>query len=402
VEQEVQPATEVPFVELGRDVHRPLRANLLAALGELLDTGAFTNGPQVARFETAFASFVGSTFCVGTSSGLDALRLGLIAAGLQGGEEVIVPANTFVATLAAVVQAGGVPVPVDVSELDYNIDVDAIEAALTPRTRFLLPVHMYGQMADMCRVTDVATSFGRDLLVLEDASQAHGASRDGVRAGTSGVAGAFSFYPSKNLGAIGDAGAIVTDDRRIADATRVLREHGQAGKNDFVLTGYTARLDTVQAIVLSQKLAHLERWNEQRARAAAYYNERLADLADLGRPPIAHASRPSWHLYAARVPDATKLARFLARRGIRTGRHYPVPAHLTPAYEWLGYGPGSFPVAERLARELLSLPLFPSITTSQIDLVVDAVSDFFSEASSRPIAASAARPSTRTSLGGCD
>jgi dTDP-4-amino-4,6-dideoxygalactose transaminase len=375
VDRQVGPVTEVPFVELGGSFHSRFTARLLPAFGDLLDSGAFVNGPPVARFEQAFASYVGSTFCVGTSSGLDALRLGLIAAGLERGDEVVVPANTFVATFAAIVQAGGVPVPVDVSERDYNLDVEAIVAALTPRSRFLLPVHMYGQMADMQRVREMAHR--RELVVFEDACQAHGASRDGLRAGTAGVAGAFSFYPSKNLGAIGDAGALVTDDEGIAATARTLREHGQAQKNDYVMPGYTARLDTIQAIVLTEKLAELDGWNDDRAHAAACYDERLRDIPSLTPPPVAAGSHPVWHLYVVRVPDAAKLAGFLSERGIQTGRHYPVPAHLTPAYAWLGHRKGSFPVTERLARELLSLPMFPGIEATQLDLVVDGIEAFF-------------------------
>ena len=378
MEHGVEAVTEVPFVELGGRFHRPLKERLLSALDDLIDTGAFINGPPVGEFEDAFASFVGTMWCVGTASGLDALRLGLIAAGLEPGDEVILPANTFVATFAAVVQAGGVPVPIDVSERDYNLDVEAAAAALTPRTRFLLPVHMYGQMTDMRGVAEVAAQrAGRELIVFEDACQAHGASRDGLRAGTVGAAAAFSFYPSKNLGALGDAGALVTDDDRIANATRALREHGQQHKNEYVLPGYTARLDTVQALVLREKLAHLDDWNRERAAAAASYDERLRELADVATPPVPGGSNPVWHLYVARVPDAAATAEFLARHSIQTGRHYPVPAHLSPAYASLGYRRGSFPITERLSRELLSLPLFPGITTQEIDRVVDAIAGFF-------------------------
>jgi dTDP-4-amino-4,6-dideoxygalactose transaminase len=377
VERGVDAVTKVPFVELGGRFHRPFKERLLAALDDLIETGAFINGPPVREFEDAFASFVGTTWCVGTASGLDALRLGLIAAGLEPGDEVILPANTFVATFAAVVQAGGIPVPVDVSEQDYNLDVEAAEAAVTPRTRFLLPVHMYGQMTDMRSVADVAARRAdRELVVFEDACQAHGADRDGLRAGTVGGAAAFSFYPSKNLGALGDAGALVTDDERIASATRSLREHGQHHKNEYVLPGYTARLDTVQAIVLREKLAHLDDWNRERAAAAAHYDERLREIADVTTPPVPQGSNPVWHLYVARVPDAAATAAFLARHGIQTGRHYPVPAHLSPAYASLGYRQGSFPITERLARELLSLPLFPGITMEEIDSVVDAIARF--------------------------
>jgi dTDP-4-amino-4,6-dideoxygalactose transaminase len=215
-----------------------------------------------------------------------------------------------------------------------------------------------------------------ELVVFEDACQAHGADRDGLSAGAAGVAAAFSFYPSKNLGAIGDAGALVTDDEGIADAARPLREHGQVRKNEYLAPGYTARLDTIQAIVLREKLAYLDRWNAERTTAAAYYDERLREMAGVEPPPVPDGSRPVWHLYVVRVRDAAALGDFLSERGIQTGRHYPVPAHLSPAYGYLGYGRGSFPVTERLANELLSLPLFPGIQTEQIDRVVEAIDDF--------------------------
>jgi dTDP-4-amino-4,6-dideoxygalactose transaminase len=376
----VEHVTEVPFVELGGNFHSRFKARLLSAFEDLLDSGAFINGPAVGTFEEAFAAYTGSPFCVGTASGLDALRLGLIAAGLRPGDEVIVPANTFVATFAAVVQAGGVPIPVDVTDRDYNIDVDAIEAALTPRTRFLLPVHMYGQMADMRSVTEIARAAGCDLVVFEDACQAHGALRDGLRAGAAGAAAAFSFYPSKNLGAIGDAGALVTADEQIAGAARSLREHGQLRKNEYVAPGYTARLDTLQALVLHEKLTHLDRWNAERASAAASYDERLGVLPKVTTPPVPQGSSPVWHLYALRVPDAAAAGAFLLEQGIHTGRHYPVPAHLSPAYSGLGHGRGSFPVTERLSKELLSLPLFPGITEHEIDRVVGAIRSLLAEA----------------------
>src|SRR6266508_5353883 len=237
----------VPFLDLG-PLHQELKEGVLAAIGELIDSGEFTNGGQVAEFETAFARFCGVRHCVGVSSGLDALRLGLLAAGTEAGDEVLVPAHTFVATLEAVTQAGGVPVLVDVGETDYAIDVAAAEAAVGPRTRFLLPVHLYGQLADMGGLTELAERAG--LRIVEDACQAHGARRDGRAAGASGLAGAFSFYPAKNLGAMGDAGALVTSDEDLAGVARALREHGQRSKYEHEREGYTARLDTIQAIVL--------------------------------------------------------------------------------------------------------------------------------------------------------
>jgi dTDP-4-amino-4,6-dideoxygalactose transaminase len=365
---------EVPFLDLGA-VHAPLKERVLADVADLLDTSAFTNGPAVGEFEAAFARYCGTRDCVGVASGLDALRLGLLAAGIQPADEVIAPAHTFVATIEAIVQAGGIPRLVDVSERDYNLNVHAVEAAIGPRTRFLLPVHLYGQMADMRGLARLAAA--RGLTIVEDACQAHGAARDGLRAGTIGRAAAFSFYPGKNLGAIGDAGALVTYDKNVGDAVRALREHGQRSKYVHHFEGYTARLDTIQAIVLGRKLPLLDGWNERRRRIAHAYGQALRGVGDLLLPPVPGRSEPVWHLYVVRTSDPGALADFLRDGGIATGRHYPLPTHLCPAYARLGYGRGSFPVTEALAEQLLSLPIFPGMTESQVCAVAGRVRDFF-------------------------
>jgi dTDP-4-amino-4,6-dideoxygalactose transaminase len=364
----------VPFLDLA-PAHAGIKDSVLAEIADLIDSGDFTNGPQVAEFERAFAAFCDRSECVGVASGLDALRLGLLGAGLEPGEEVVVPANTFVATAEAVTQAGGRPVLVDASEVDYNLDVEATAAAITPRTRFLLPVHLYGQLADLHALGELARR--RQIDVLEDACQAHGAERDGFRAGAAGTAAAFSFYPSKNLGAMGDAGALVTDSAELATSVRALREHGQRAKYRHEWPGWTSRLDTIQALVLLHKLPHLEAANDERRAAAAYYLDRLAGVGDLRLPPTAPESTPVWYLFVVRTAHPDELGRFLSDRGIRTGRHYPEPIHLTGAFASLGYAPGAFPVAERLAREGLSLPLFPGIAEQQLDAVVMGVSDYF-------------------------
>jgi dTDP-4-amino-4,6-dideoxygalactose transaminase len=367
----------VPFLDLG-PVHDGLKAELLAELSDLIDTGAFTNGPQVAEFEQAFAVYCGSQHCIGLASGLDALRLALLAAGAEPGDEAIVPANTFVATLEAVTQAGCRPVVVDVTEHDYNLDVVAAASSIGSRTRFALPVHLYGQMADMRALVGLART--NNLVVVEDACQAHGALRDGLWAGAAGEAGAFSFYPGKNLGAFGDAGALVTDDAALAARVRALREHGQTAKYRHDVEGYTARLDTIQAIVLLRKLPSLDDWNFQRREAAAFYSSALEGLGDLRLPHVPFGSDPVWHLYVVRTARRSALAEFLRERGIATGYHYPQPVHLTPAYASLGHPRGAFPVAEALAEELLSLPIFPGITEAQLQSVVVAIRDFFSRA----------------------
>jgi dTDP-4-amino-4,6-dideoxygalactose transaminase len=364
---------DVPFVDLG-PAHADLTAGILTDLANVAETGAFVNGPQVEEFEHAFAAYCGRAECVGLASGLDALRLDLLAAGLEPGDEVIVPAKTFVATFEAVSQAGGVPVPVDVRESDYNVDPAGVEAAVSSRTRAVIPVHLYGQMADMQALRRIAAR--RGLHLLEDACQAHGAERDGLRAGSVGDA-AFSFYPSKNLGAWGDAGALVTGDERLASRVRALREHGQSAKYRHDVPGYTARLDTVQAVVLLHKLPSLDGWNRDRRAVAAFYERELEGVGDLRLPPVPEGSKPVWHVYAVRTADPDRLARFLRERGVATGRHYPECPHLSAAYAGLGLPRGSFPVAEGLADELLSLPLFPGISELQLETVTSCVRESF-------------------------
>lgn len=364
----------VPFVDLSSQT-RAVRSEVLADVGCLLDDGAFVNGPAVAAFEEAFAEFCGTEACVGVASGLDALRLALLAAGLEAGDEVIVPAMTFVATFEAVVQAGGVPVPVDVRSDDVGIDVAAAEAACTPRTRFVMPVHLYGHPVDVVPLGDLASR--RGLAIVEDACQAHGAERDGIRAGRAGLAAAFSFYPSKNLGAAGDAGALVTDDLVLAERVRALRQHGESRRYHSDAVGYTARLDTIQALVLLRKLPHLGAWTAERIEAAARYAEELEGVGDLRLPGTAPRTTHVWHLYTVRTADPQSLAEHLASQGIGTGRHYPEAPHLSGAFAHLGHGAGSFPVTEAIARETLSLPLFAGISEEQQTAVVSAVRDYF-------------------------
>jgi dTDP-3-amino-3,4,6-trideoxy-alpha-D-glucose transaminase len=374
VERNLLTASQIPFVDFSH-VDEALRAEILAAIGEVVETGMFVNGPAVEAFEAAFAAFCTTEFCVGTASGLDALRLSLLGAGIEPRDEVLVPAQTFIATWEAVTQAGGIPVPVDISEADYCLDAGSAAAAVGPRTRFILPVHLYGQLADMDRVLALARN--RALFVIEDACQAHGAVRNGHRAGSCGDAAAFSFYPTKNLGAFGDAGAFVTDDEGNAERVRALREHGQRRKSEHELPGYTARLDAIQAAVLARKLRHLDDWNESRRAAARYYLERLEGIGDLRLPSIPVGSDPAWHLFVIRTETPGSLAAHLAMAEVSTGRHYPTPPHLTRAYASLGFKRGSFPIAEALADEGLSLPIFPGITEEQLASVVGAIKDYF-------------------------
>jgi dTDP-4-amino-4,6-dideoxygalactose transaminase len=369
-----RPDVAVPFLDLA-PATAAVKDAFLAEASDLLDTGAFTNGPQVAAFEAAFASYCESPHCVGLASGLDALRLALLALDIGPGDEVVVPANTFVATFEAVSQVGATPVPVDASLDDYNIDVEAAAAAVGPRTRALLPVHLYGQLADMHGLARAASA--SDVAILEDACQAHGATRAGIRAGANGRAAGFSFYPGKNLGAFGDAGALTTSDAALAERVRALREHGQRAKYHHDEPGYTARLDTIQAIALRLKLSLLDGWNAERRRVAALYAEALAGVGDLVLPPVAEGSDPVWHLYVVRSEHRDDLADFLRSAGIGTGLHYPQPAHLSPAYAFLGLPQGAFPVAERLAAQVLSLPMFPSMTDVQVEAVGERCREFF-------------------------
>jgi dTDP-3-amino-3,4,6-trideoxy-alpha-D-glucose transaminase len=368
-------ATPVPFLDLGLS-HRDLKADILEDISKLIDSNAFTNGPAVGQFEETFAAYCGSSDCVGMASGLDALRLALEALDLEPGAEVIVPASTFIATFEAVTQAGAVPVPAEVDKRDYTLDPAAAAAAVTDRTRAIMPVHLYGQLSDMVRLSELARP--GSLALIEDACQAHGAERDGLSAGALATATAYSFYPGKNLGAFGDAGALVTDDEALAARVRALREHGQRRKYEHDAIGYTARLDTIQAIVLLRKLPLLAEWNDSRRAAARFYTEALVGLGDLVLPYVPEASKPVWHLYVVRSAHRDALADWLRSREIGVGLHYPQPVHLSPAYASLGYGRGAFPVTERLAEQALSLPMFPGITEEQLTLVVDAVRDYFS------------------------
>lgn len=364
----------MPFVDL-EPMHRDLRASLLDDIGAIVASGAFANGPHVSHFESEFAGYCGRASCIGLASGLDALRLGLLALEIGPGGQVVVPAQTFVATWEAVSQTGATPVAADISEEDYALDPAAAEAACGPSTRAILPVHLYGQMADMPALEQVAAR--RGLVLVEDACQAHGAQRDGVRPGDRAACAAFSFYPAKNLGAFGDAGALTTDDAGLDGRVRALREHGQTAKYIHGHVGYTSRLDTIQAAVLLRKLERLDGWNAERRAAAQRYSAELGGAGDLRVPPVAPGSEHVWHLYVVRTADPGALAQHLATRGIASGRHYPEPPHLSRAYADLGYRAGAFPVAEALAREALSLPLYPGITEAQLEAVIEGVRSFF-------------------------
>lgn len=352
------PSGSIPFLDVGA-TYRELKAEVDAATARVLESGHYILGPEVEAFEGEFARYAGTSECVGVANGLDALYLALRAAGVGAGDEVIVPSNTYVATWLATSYAGAVAVPVEPVEGTYNLDPARIEAALTPRTRAVIPVHLYGQPADVDAVMEVAAP--RGLFVLEDAAQAHGARLRGRPAGSLGHAAAWSFYPGKNLGAFGDAGALTTSDPRIADRVRVLRNYGSRVKYHNEVRGVNSRLDPLQAAVLRAKLPALDEWNARRARIAALYLDRLRDVEGVRLPEVPAWAEPAWHVFVVRVADRAGVQEALARRGIGTLVHYPVPPHLQPAYAEAGYGPGAFPLAEAMADEVLSLPIGPHL-----------------------------------------
>ena len=342
--------TPVPFLDLQR-LHREIRGPLEAAFQRVLDSGWFILGPEVEAFEAEFAQYCGVKHCVGVGNGLDALHLLLRAYEIGQGDEVLVPANTFIATWLAVSQCGAVPVPVDPRADTHNMDPNLLSAALTRRTRAIIPVHLYGQPVDMDSINEFARRYG--LIVIEDAAQAQGATYKGNRAGSLGDAAATSFYPGKNLGALGDGGAILTNDASIADKVRLLRNYGSRIKYQHEDTGYNTRLDEMQAAFLRVKLSLLDEWNDRRGALAGIYNAQLRD-AGLGLPWVPDWANPVWHLYVVRSSRRDALRTHLDRCGISTVIHYPTPPHRQPCYA--GYSSHNLPVAEMLASEVLSLP----------------------------------------------
>jgi dTDP-4-amino-4,6-dideoxygalactose transaminase len=358
---------KVPFLDLHAH-HQPLREEFLAAIGEVIDRGAFAGGPYVAKFEQEFAAFCGSRYAIGVGNGTDALWLSLLALGVGPGDEVITVSSTFMATAEAISFCGAKPVFVDIDEQTCTMDPAKIEPAITPRTKAIIPVHLFGQMADMDPILEIARRHG--LHVVEDACQAHGAEYKGRKAGTLGAAGCFSFYPGKNLGAFGEAGAVITQSEELRNKIQILREHGQPKKYFHSVIGWNARMDGIQGAVLSIKLKHLARGNEARRACARQYDELLTGLSGIVAPKEAPHHRHVYHLYAIRLQRRDQVLKGLADRGIACGIHYPVPVHLQEAYAFLGYRKGSLPVSERCADELLSLPMFPELTSQQVEAVV--------------------------------
>jgi dTDP-4-amino-4,6-dideoxygalactose transaminase len=355
----------IPFVDL-KGQYQSIKPEIDAAIGRVLESAQFILGDEVAAFERDFAAYCGTREAIGLNSGTSALHLALLAAGVGPGDEVITVPFTFVATVSTIVYAGATPVLVDIEPGTYTMDPSKLEAAITPRTKAIVPVHLYGQPADMDPILEIARR--RGVAVIEDAAQAHGADYKGRRCGSMSAMACFSFYPGKNLGAYGEGGAVVTSDPDLARRIRVLRSWGEERRYEHSVKGFNYRMDGIQGAILGVKLRHLERWTEQRRARAQRYREALADtpaVLPVVRPDVRHV----FHVYAVRLPQRDAWRARFTELGIQVGVHYPIPVHLQPAHRDLGYDRGAFPVAERVASEILSLPIYPELTDEQIEMV---------------------------------
>ena len=359
----------IPFLDLGA-AYRELQPQIDEAVSRVLSSGYYILGPEVDAFESEFASYCEANHTIGLANGLDALHLALRAMDVGPGDEVIVPSNTYIATWLAVSQCGATPVPVEPDERTYNIDPSLIEAAITSRTKVILPVHLYGQPADMDPILAIARKHG--LRVLEDGAQAHGARYKGQRIGSHGDAVAWSFYPGKNLGALGDGGAVTTNDPELADRIRVLRNYGSREKYVNEVQGYNSRLDPIQAAVLRVKLAHLDEWNARRAGVARTYLEGLSD-SGLTLPHVPDWAEPAWHLFVVRHPQRDALQQRLSKAGVGSLIHYPIPPHRQAAYAEAAFATKAFPIASRMADEVLSLPMGPHLPMNDVDQAITAI-----------------------------
>ena len=364
----------IPFLDL-KATYLELQLEIDAAIKRVLDSGWYILGEEVNIFEQEYAAYCETKHCVGLANGLDALHLALLALGVGAGDEVIVPSNTYIATWLAVSQCGATPIPVEPDDLTYNIDPARIEAAITPRTKVILPVHLYGQPADMDPILEIARKNG--LKVLEDGAQAHGARYKGKRLGAHGDVVAWSFYPGKNLGAFGDGGAITTDDAEIAERIRVLRNYGSRVKYINDVRGFNSRLDPIQAAALRVKLKVLDTWNERRAEISSRYQTGLANVG-LILPFVPEWAEPAWHLYVVQHPQREALQKKLGEAGVGTLIHYPIPPHLQQAYASASYVQGYFPIAEQIAHQCLSLPMGPHLAEKNVDEVIAHVAAYLS------------------------
>ncbi|MFO7569374.1 MAG: DegT/DnrJ/EryC1/StrS family aminotransferase [Smithellaceae bacterium] len=364
----------VPFLDL-KAQYRTIKDEVHPAINEVIENTAFAGGPYVAKFEQAFAEYCGVKHAIGVGNGTDALWMSLVALGVGAGDEVITTPNTFIATAEAISLAGAIPVFVDIDEKNHNMNPALIEAAITKKTKAIIPVHLFGQPADMDPILAIAQKHG--LKIVEDACQAHGAEYKGKRAGSMGITGCFSFYPGKNLGAYGEGGAVVTNDDALAANMRMFRDHGQAKKYYHGIIGWNARLDGIQGAVLSVKLKHLQAWNDARRKNAALYSDLLKSVKSIILPEEMDYARHVYHIYAIRIEGRDKLMAYLGDKGVATGIHYPVPVHLQDAYSFLKKGEGSFPVAEKCASEYVSLPMFAELTHEQVTYVAEQIKGYY-------------------------
>jgi dTDP-4-amino-4,6-dideoxygalactose transaminase len=374
----ISSVNEIPFVDF-QTQHQPIQTEIKQAIQTVINRGDFILGQALTEFETAFANACSVKYGVGVGSGTDAIALGLQACGIGEGDEVIIPTNTFIATVIGALQAGAKPILVDCHPDTALIDLDAAASLVTKKTKAIIPVHLYGQMVSPQRLLDFARTY--NLIIFEDAAQAHLAQREGYCAGAIGTAAAFSFYPSKNLGAFGSGGMVVTNDESIATKTKMLRNYGASSKYFHTERGVNSRLDTIQAAILNVKLPHLPDWNHKRNSAAHYYDLCLEPLQAKGILPIINQcdTEHVYHLYVIRLQfaknagDRDTIQKKLAIRGIQSGIHYPIPCHLQPAYKFLGYQQGDFPIAEHLSEIILSLPMYPGLANNQIEFVCDSL-----------------------------
>ncbi len=367
---------QIPLVDLPQNYHS-IQSEIDHKVLEVIASGAYIQSKYVVSFEEKFAKFCQSKFCVGVASGTDALHLGLLALDVKAGDEVIVPANTFIASVYAILYTGATPVLVDVDEKTANIDIVDLERKITSKTKVIMPVHLFGKPSEMKTIVKIAKK--NNLKIIEDACQAHGAYYNDQKVGSIGDLAAFSFYPGKNLGAYGDAGAITTNSVRLMNKIKLLREYGTSKKYVFDIIGFNSRMDAIQAAILEVKLKHLNSWNKKRQQAARYYTKLLKEI-DVPFIKVFEDDQKAasvYHLFVINVPQRNQLQKYLLDNGIQTGIHYPVPVHLQKSLEFLRHQAGDFPVSEKLAQQILSLPLFPEITKEQQDWIVKKIKDFY-------------------------
>lgn len=368
---------KVPFSDL-KSQYKSIKLEIDKVIQNVLDSASFILGKETEDFEKNFASFCGAKYCVGVSSGTSALHLALLATGIKSGDEVITAPNTFIATSEAIMHSGAKVKFADIDEKTYTLDADKLEKAITSKTKAIIPVHLFGQPCDIDKIIEIAKK--HNLRIIEDCAQAHGAEYKKKKVPASGI-GCFSFFPGKNLGAYGDAGAVVTNDEKIAEKCRMFRDHGRkpGAKYEHAEEGFNHRIDAIQSAVLNVKLKYLDKWTEQKREIAKKYNELFKDCKEIISPYEAPYSKHVYHLYVIRTKERDKLMEFLKKNEIITGIHYPIPLHLQPAYKHLNLNAGSFPVAEKCSKEMLSLPIFPEMTEEQTKYVCEKIRGFFKE-----------------------